>query len=100
MNVSNRDNPCTNQLILSQRTSSRGQSAALIIQQASLELIGDSRQIVLRRYFEHYSPGHGEWVEYAHTVEVSELINWIMAQGHLHIEHPPEVPVQPRGVQQ
>lgn len=93
MNVSHRNTSTEGPaLILNQRTSTRGDGAALTIQQASLELGEHNGQIVLRRYFEHYSPAHGEWVEYSHTVTANELIHWMMAKGQLHIEHSPQDP--------
>lgn len=45
-----------------------------------------------RRYFEHYSPTHGEWVQYRHRVTTNELVHWMMAKGLLHIEHTPQAP--------
>ncbi|WP_194791328.1 hypothetical protein [Pseudomonas sp. UFMG81] len=88
MNVSHRSNTTEGPaLILNQRTSIRGNGAGLIVEQASLAKGDEQGQLVLRRYFEHYSPAHSEWVEYSHTVTASELIHWMMAKGRLHIEH-------------
>ncbi|WP_248920310.1 hypothetical protein [Pseudomonas entomophila] len=72
-------------LVLSARTTSRGQTGSLLVQQVSLDLADDQSQITLRRYFEHYDPQCGEWVEYCHSVPTRDLVNWLMAHGQLHI---------------
>ncbi|CRI56643.1 hypothetical protein [Pseudomonas sp. CCOS 191] len=79
-------------LILSQRHTSRGQTGSLIVQQESLGLADDLGYITLRRYFEHYDPGCGEWVEYSHTVPIRELIHWLMAHGKLQIRASQDAP--------
>ncbi|MDR2308276.1 MAG: hypothetical protein LBE53_13930 [Paucimonas sp.] len=91
MNPSNRAN-CSAELsptalLLAHRASAREQGP-LIVQQASLALSDDQQRIVLRRYFEHYSPEGGEWVEYVHSVETRDLIHWMMAQGQLQVDCP------------
>ncbi|QXI36712.1 hypothetical protein [Pseudomonas xantholysinigenes] len=75
-------------MILSQRATTRAGDAPLIIQQVSLELEQDQQQITLRRYFEHYGPDSGDWVEYRHSVSIRELEHWLMAHGSLRIECP------------
>ncbi|RFD27432.1 hypothetical protein CER19_18215 [Pseudomonas sp. GL93] len=71
-------------LVLSQRTSSPAQDSPMLFQESCLGLNAD--RIVLRRYFEHYSPQAGRWVEYAHSIPIAELVHWIMTHGQLHIE--------------
>ncbi|WP_460419004.1 hypothetical protein [Pseudomonas sp. microsymbiont 2] len=73
-------------MILSQRATQRADDASLVVQQMSLTLSDDKKQIMLHRYFEHYDPICGEWVEYVHTVSTTELVYWLMAEGQLHIE--------------
>lgn len=72
-------------LVLSARTTNRGQSGSLLVQQVSLDLAEDQSRITLRRYFEHYGPESGEWVEYCHSVPTRDLVNWLMAHGQLSI---------------
>lgn len=86
-------------LILSQRATARADDAPLVIQQVSLELTEDQQQVTLRRYFEHYGPDSGEWVEYLHTVSTRELVHWLMAQGSLRIECPQGTAGAREGVQ-
>ncbi|MDH0647955.1 hypothetical protein N5D48_10445 [Pseudomonas sp. GD03858] len=80
------EHDCTSPLILSQRASQRADDTSLVVQQVSLTLSDDKKQIMLRRYFEHYDPACGEWVEYVHSVSTTELVYWLMAEGQLHIE--------------
>jgi hypothetical protein len=76
---------CTRPLILSQRSTASGPDAPILFQQACLA-VGQARErIVLRRYFEHYSPDSGHWVEYAHSVPMADLIHWIMTHGQLQV---------------
>ncbi|ATB63528.1 hypothetical protein [Pseudomonas mosselii] len=79
-------------LILSQRNTQRGQTGSLIVQQESLELASEQGYVTLRRYFEHYEPTFGEWVEYSHTVPVRDLVHWLMARGQLRIQTSQDVP--------
>ncbi|MBJ2283462.1 hypothetical protein JFT66_04845 [Pseudomonas sp. MF6755] len=76
----------TRPLVLSQRTSSPAQDSPVLFQESCLGLTADQDRIVLRRYFEHYSPDAGRWVEYAHSISTAELVHWIMTHGQLHIE--------------
>ncbi len=73
-------------LVLSQRTTPPEQDSPIRFQEACLALAVDQDRIVLRRYFEHYSPDAARWVEYAHSIPVAELMHWIMTHGQLHIE--------------
>lgn len=80
-------------LILNHRTNAHAQGP-LVIQQASLAMSDDGQQVILRRYFEHYSPDGGEWVEYVHSVNTRELMHWMMAHGQFRMECPPQDPTQ------
>ncbi len=73
-------------LVLSQRTCASAQDSQLLFQESCLGLNADLDRIVLRRYFEHYSPDAGSWVEYAHSIPIAELVHWIMTHGQLHVE--------------
>ena len=79
-------------LVLSQRTSSPAQDSPMLFQESCLGLNADLDRIVLRRYFEHYSPDAGRWVEYAHSIPIADLIHWIMTHGQLHIESSHDTP--------
>lgn len=78
--------PTERPLILTQRTTTRANDTPILFQELCLGLANDQSQIVLRRYFERYSPDGAHWVEYAHSVPTAGLIHWIMAHGQLHIE--------------
>ncbi|MFJ4247610.1 hypothetical protein SAMN04488483_0716 [Pseudomonas helmanticensis] len=73
-------------LILSQRTTAPGHGTPILFQEACLGLTGNQERIVLRRYFEQFSPDSAHWVEYVHSIPVADLVNWIMRHGQLHIE--------------
>ncbi|PKA68958.1 hypothetical protein ATI02_1768 [Pseudomonas baetica] len=73
-------------LILSQRTSAPADDTPILFQEFCLGLAGDQSRIVLRRYFEQYSPANAQWVEYAHSIPTADLIHWIMSHGQLQIE--------------
>lgn len=73
-------------LILTQRTTAPEQDAPILFQQSCLGLADDQDRIVLRRYFERYSPDHGHWVEYVHSIPTADFIHWIMTHGQLRIE--------------
>lgn len=79
-------------LVLSQRTSSPAQDSPMLFQESCLGLNADLDRIVLRRYFEHYSPDAGRWVEYAHSISIAEFVHWIMTHGQLHIESSHDTP--------
>ncbi|MGE8064204.1 hypothetical protein [Pseudomonas sp. NPDC089569] len=73
-------------LVLSQRSTSPGEDTPILFQQFCLGLTNDRSRVVLRRYFECYSPTCAHWVEYAHSIATADLIHWIMSHGQLHIE--------------
>ena len=73
-------------VILNQRTSTPGHNEPILFQQACVGLTDDRTHVVLRRYFERYSPTTGTWVEYIHRVPIAEFTQWIMANGDLRIE--------------
>jgi len=73
-------------VILNQRTSAPGHDEPILFQQACLGLTDDRTHVVLRRYFERYSPTSSHWVEYVHSVPIAEFTQWMMAHGDLRIE--------------
>ncbi|MFZ3282864.1 hypothetical protein [Pseudomonas sp.] len=73
-------------LILSQRTAALGPDTPVVFQESCMGVSTDQGTVVLRRYFEHFSPTNAHWVEYVHSVSTADLMNWIMAHGRLHIE--------------
>ncbi|VVN48624.1 hypothetical protein PS862_01247 [Pseudomonas fluorescens] len=79
-------------LILTQRTTASEHDTPILFQESCLGLANDQSQIVLRRYFESYSPDSAHWVEYAHSIPTASLIHWIMTQGQLHIEYSENTP--------
>lgn len=79
-------------LILNQRASAVGHDEPILFQQSCLGLTNDRNHIVLRRYFERYSPTSGNWVEYVHSVPIAEFIHWVMANGDLSIECSKDTP--------
>jgi hypothetical protein len=46
-----------------------------------LRLSADCRQLVLSRYTEHYGPALVRWIERSHTVSVTDLFRWLVANG-------------------
>ncbi|MBC3776431.1 hypothetical protein [Pseudomonas sp. SWRI99] len=78
---------CVNRpLILSQRTAALGPDTPIVFQESCLGVSDDQSRIVLRRYFEHFSPASAHWVEYVHSISAADLVAWIMTHGQLHIE--------------
>lgn len=67
-------------LILQQRVS-RDDAANLHCREITLRLSADCRHLVLTRYTEHYGPAVVRWIERSHTVSVSELFRWVVANG-------------------
>ncbi|MDZ5433566.1 hypothetical protein T3H00_12965 [Pseudomonas fluorescens] len=67
-------------LILQQRVS-RDDAANLHCREITLRLSADCRHLVLTRYTEHYGPAVVRWIERTHTVSVSELFRWLVANG-------------------
>ena len=47
----------------------------------TLRLSEDCRHLVLSRYTEHYGPALVRWIERSHTVSVTELFRWLVANG-------------------
>ncbi|EKT4467915.1 hypothetical protein QEL93_003335 [Pseudomonas putida] len=72
-------------LILAQRTSAQGPDTPILFQQSCLGLAQDQARVVLRRYFECYSPEGGHWVEYVHSIPTADFIQWIMTHGQLQV---------------
>lgn len=72
-------------LILAQRTSAQGPGSPILFQQSCLGLAQDQDRVVLRRYFECYSPGGGHWVEYVHSIPTADFVQWIMTHGQLQV---------------
>ncbi|MFJ2689413.1 hypothetical protein [Pseudomonas sp. NPDC087336] len=85
----------THSVILNQRTSAPGHDEPILFQQSCLGLTDDRTHVVLRRYFEQYSPTTGTWVEYIHRVPIAEFTQWIMAHGDLRIECSEDLPDSP-----
>lgn len=73
-------------LILAQRTTAPGPDTPILFQETCLGLASDQSQIVMRRYFELYSPDGAQWVEYVHSIATADFIHWIMRHGQLRIE--------------
>ena len=67
-------------LLLEQRLNRRANSG-LHCSETSLRLTDDERELVLSRYSEHYGPALVRWIERSHTVSVSELFRWLVANG-------------------
>ncbi|WP_085585654.1 MULTISPECIES: hypothetical protein [unclassified Pseudomonas] len=79
-------------LVLRQRTTVPKHDKPILFQESCLGLSDDQSQIVLRRYFERYSPSGTEWVEYVHTLPTADLIHWIMIHGQLRVEGSETIP--------
>ncbi|MBZ9780559.1 hypothetical protein K9857_03220 [Pseudomonas sp. REP124] len=79
-------------LILTQRTALPGGDKSILFQETCLGLASDQSQIVMRRYFERYSPEGSHWVEYIHSIPTTEFIHWIMTHGQLRIECSEDAP--------
>lgn len=73
-------------LILTQRTTTGMLNAPILFQETCLGIAQDQSQLVMRRYFERFSPADSHWVEYIHSIPTSEFIQWIMTHGQLRIE--------------
>lgn len=81
-----RDYGAVRPLILTQRTTAPGPDTPILFQETCLGLANDQSQLILRRYFERFSPTEAHWVEYLHTIPTAEFIQWIMTHGQLRIE--------------
>ncbi len=73
-------------LILTQRTNTGALNAPIFFQETCLGIAQDQSQLVMRRYFERFSPADSHWVEYIHSIPTAEFIHWIMTHGQLRIE--------------
>ncbi|MHC8368456.1 hypothetical protein ACYZT9_21995 [Pseudomonas sp. ZT5P21] len=69
-------------LILQQRVTWRD-PANLHCREITLRLSPDCRQLVLSRYTEHYGPAVVRWIERSHTVSVSDVFRWLVANGEV-----------------
>lgn len=69
-------------LILQQRVT-QNDSAQLHCRKITLRLSQDCRELVLSRYTEHYGPALVRWMERSHTVSVSDLFRWLVANGEV-----------------
>ncbi|RON42930.1 hypothetical protein [Pseudomonas frederiksbergensis] len=69
-------------LILQQRVTQNG-PANLHCREITLRLSADCRELVLSRYTEHYGPALVRWMERSHTVSVSDLFRWLVANGEV-----------------
>ncbi|KJZ60620.1 hypothetical protein ABH912_002976 [Pseudomonas sp. BT76 TE3572] len=69
-----------NSLILQQRVI-QPDPATLNCREITLRLSADCRHLVLTRYTEHYGPALVRWIERSHTVSVTELFRWLVANG-------------------
>ncbi|KJZ46595.1 hypothetical protein [Pseudomonas fluorescens] len=69
-----------NSLILQQRVIQQD-PATLHCREITLRLSADCRHLVLSRYTEHYGPALVRWIERSHTVSVTELVRWLVANG-------------------
>ncbi|MGL6241655.1 hypothetical protein [Pseudomonas sp.] len=70
-----------NNLLTLQQRVSRDDAANLHCREITLSLSPDCRQLVLSRYTEHYGPAVVRWIERSHTVSVSDLFRWLVANG-------------------
>jgi hypothetical protein len=69
-----------NSLTLQQRVIQQD-PATLHCREITLRLSEDCRHLVLSRYTEHYGPALVRWIERSHTVSVTELFRWLVANG-------------------
>lgn len=70
----------SNHLTLQQRVT-RHDAVNVHCREITLRLSPDCRQLVLSRYTEHYGPAVVRWIERSHTVSLSELFRWLVANG-------------------
>jgi len=69
-------------VVLQQRVT-RQDPATLHCREITLRLSDDCRHLVLSRYTEHYGPALVRWIERSHTVSVSDLFRWLVANGEV-----------------
>jgi hypothetical protein len=70
----------SNHLTLQQRVT-RHDAVNVHCREITLRLSPDCRQLVLSRYTEHYGPAVVRWIERSHTVSVSDVFRWLVANG-------------------
>ncbi|MBH2031706.1 MAG: hypothetical protein I8H93_13015 [Pseudomonadales bacterium] len=71
-------------VVLQQRVT-RQDPATLHCREITLRLSDDCRHLVLSRYTEHYGPALVRWIERSHTVSVSDLFRWLVANGEVDV---------------
>ncbi|EUB71575.1 hypothetical protein PMI27_005142 [Pseudomonas sp. GM41(2012)] len=69
-----------NSLTLQQRVI-KDDPDTLHCREITLRLSEDCRHLVLSRYTEHYGPALVRWIERSHTVSVTDLFRWLVANG-------------------
>ncbi|MHC8409712.1 hypothetical protein ACYZTR_05980 [Pseudomonas sp. Hz4] len=72
----------SNNLILQQRVTWH-EPATVHCREITLRLSADCRHLVLSRYTEHYGPAVVRWIERSHTVSVSDVFRWLVANGEV-----------------
>ncbi|WP_449432666.1 hypothetical protein [Pseudomonas putida] len=72
--------PKRQSLILEQRVA-KSPNAALHLRETSLQLSDDQREVTLSCYSEHYSQDGVQWIERRHRVSVTDMLNWLIANG-------------------
>jgi len=77
---------CSQSLTLDLRAQDLWRNALLNYQDSQLGLCNGGTHITLSHYFERYSPTSSQWMEYRYTVPLTELVDWIMANGQLNVE--------------
>ncbi|MFK8328416.1 hypothetical protein M2D63_000150 [Pseudomonas sp. BJa5] len=77
---------CSQSLTLDLRTQDLWRNALLSYQDSRLGLCEDGTHVMLSHYFERYNPTSSQWMEYSYKVPLTELVHWIMGNGHLHVE--------------
>ncbi|MET0778569.1 MAG: hypothetical protein ABWZ65_24125 [Pseudomonas mandelii] len=84
----------SNHLTLQQRVT-RHDAANVHCREITLRLSPDCRQLVLSRYTEHYGPAVVRWIERSHTVSLSEVFRWMVANGESDVSQHLSLPSAP-----
>jgi hypothetical protein len=71
--------------VVLQKRVTRQDPATLHCREITLRLSDDCRHLVLSRYTEHYGPALVRWIERSHTVSVSDLFRWLVANGEVDV---------------
>jgi len=71
--------------VVLQQQVTRQDPATLHCREITLRLSDDCRHLVLSRYTEHYGPALVRWIERSHTVSVSDLFRWLVANGEVDV---------------